>query len=71
MNTAYVIAVITSLKCGVDVLCRQAVEPDWTREHAPAYSTPDACTAALNRLRAKVQQDAKNPFLMQAEEGEE
>ena len=36
MNTVYVIAVISSLKCGVEVLCLQAVEPDLS------YYTSDA-----------------------------
>jgi hypothetical protein len=42
-----VIAVISSLNCGVDVLCLRAVEPDLR------YYTQDACIAALNRLMAK------------------
>jgi len=60
MNTVYVIVVMTSLNCGVDVLCLRAVEPDSTGEHAQTYSTLDACIAALNRLQAKAQQDAKD-----------
>ena len=47
MNTVYVIAVMSSLKCGVDVLCLRAVKPDLR------YYTRDACIAALNRFMAK------------------
>jgi hypothetical protein len=49
VNTVYVMAVMTSLNCGVDVLCPRAVEPDLR------YYTQDACTAALNRLIAPVE----------------
>jgi hypothetical protein len=52
VNTVYVIAVMSSLNCGVDVLCLRAVEPDLR------YYTPDACIAALNRFVAKAQRDA-------------
>jgi hypothetical protein len=45
-----VIAVISSLNCGIDVLCLRAVEPDLR------YYTKDACIAALNRLIAKAKQ---------------
>ena len=50
MNTVYVIAVMTSLDCGADVLCLRAVELD--------LSTRDACVATLNRVMAKAQHDA-------------
>jgi hypothetical protein len=56
MNTVYVIAVMTSLNCGVDVICHRAIEPDSTGQHAQAYPTEKACIDALNRFRA--QQDA-------------
>jgi len=46
-----VIAVISSLNCGVDVLCLRAVEPDLR------YDTHDACIAALKRLMAKREHD--------------
>jgi hypothetical protein len=46
-----VIAVISSLNCGVDVLCLRAVEPDLK------YYTHDACIAALKRLMAKAKHD--------------
>ena len=46
MNAAYVIAVMTSLNCGIDVLCLRAVESDSTGQHAQTYSTGDACIAA-------------------------
>jgi hypothetical protein len=46
-----VIAVISSLNCGIDVLCLRAVEPDLR------YYTEDACIAALNRLMAKAKHD--------------
>ena len=47
MNTIYLIAVVSSLNCGVEVLCFRAVEPDLR------YYTRDACIAALNRFMAK------------------
>ena len=47
-----VIAVISGLDCGVDVLCLRAVEPDLR------YYTHDACIAALNRLMTKAKHDA-------------
>jgi hypothetical protein len=46
-----VIAVISSLNCGIDVLCLRAVEPDLR------YYTKDACIAALNRLMTKAKHD--------------
>jgi hypothetical protein len=46
-----VIAVISSLNCGIEVLCLRAVEPDLR------YYTQDACIAALNRLTAKAKHD--------------
>ena len=52
VSTVYVIAVMSSLNCGVDVLCLRAVEPDLR------YYTRDACIAALNRFMAKAQHDA-------------
>jgi hypothetical protein len=57
VNTLYVIAVLTSLNCGVDVLCLRTVEPDATGEHAQMYSTPNDCVVALKRL-TKTQHDA-------------
>jgi hypothetical protein len=51
LNTVYVIAVISSLNCGVNVLCLRAVEPD------VRYYTQDACIAALKRLMAKAKHD--------------
>jgi hypothetical protein len=53
VNTVYVIAVMTSLNCGVDVLCRRAVEPDSTGGHAQTYPTLAACIAARDRLLAQ------------------
>jgi hypothetical protein len=50
--------VITSLGCGVNVLCLRAIEPDATGQHSKAYPSQDACIAALNRLVAKAQHDA-------------
>jgi hypothetical protein len=47
MNTVYLIAVMSSLNCGVDVLCFRAVEPDLR-----CY-TQDDCIASLNRLMAE------------------
>jgi len=60
MNTAYVIAVITSLGCGVDVLCLRAIEADSTGQRAQTYPTPNDCVGALSRLMAKAQQEAKH-----------
>ena len=45
-NTVYVIAVMTSLNCGVDVLCLRAVKPN-------TYLTLDDCLAARDRLVAQ------------------
>jgi hypothetical protein len=39
MNTVYVVAVMTHLHCGLDVLCFRAVEPDPTGAHAQTYSS--------------------------------
>jgi hypothetical protein len=47
---AYVIAVMTSLSCGLDVLCFRAIEPDSTGEHAQIYPSLDACIAARDRM---------------------
>ena len=47
VNSVYVIAVISSVNCGVDVLCLRAVDPDLR------YDTHDACIVALKRLIAK------------------
>ena len=52
VNTVYIIAVVTSINCGVDVLCFRAVEPDATG-HARTYDTDDACIAGLERLVAQ------------------
>ena len=51
MNAVYVIAVTSSINCGVDVLCLRAVEPDLR------YYTQNACIAALKRLIAKDKHD--------------
>ena len=51
MNAVYVIAVTSSINCGVDVLCLRAVEPDLR------YYTQNACIAALNRLMTKAKHD--------------
>ena len=56
VNTAYVIAVITSLNFWVEVLCFRAVEPDSTGARAYTYPTSNDCIAALKRL-AKAQHD--------------
>jgi hypothetical protein len=60
VNTVYVIAVVTSLNCGVDVLCLRAIEPDPTGEHAQTYSTMHDCIAALHILWAKAQHEARH-----------
>jgi hypothetical protein len=62
VNTAYVIAVMTSLNCGVDVLCLRAVEPNSTGEHAQTYPTLDLCIAARDRLLA--QRDATDQLAL-------
>ena len=56
---AYVIAVMTSLNCGLDVLCFRAVEADSTGEHAQIYPSLDACIAARDRFMARIQHDVK------------
>jgi len=53
VNTVYVIAVMTGLNCGVDVICHRAIEPDSTGQHAQTYPTGDACIDRINRLRAQ------------------
>ena len=55
MNTVYVIATMTSLNCGIDVLCLRAVEPDSTGQHAQTYNIEDDCIAARDRLLAQAQ----------------
>ena len=57
MNTVYVIAVMTSLGCGADVLCYRAVEPDSTSQHAQTYSALDACIEVRDQLIEKDQRD--------------
>jgi len=52
VNTVYVIAVMSSLNCGIDVLCLRAVEPELR------YYTQDACTASLSRLMANARHGA-------------
>jgi hypothetical protein len=49
VNTVYIIAVMTSLNCGVDMLCFRSVEPD-SSGHARTYDTEDASVAARERL---------------------
>jgi len=60
VNTVYVIAAMTSLNCGVDVL--RAVEPDSTGQHAQTYNTEDDCIAARDRLMAKAERDPTRPL---------
>ena len=50
VDTLYAIAAMTSLNCGVEVLCLRAVERDSPGEHAQTYSTVDDFIAARNRL---------------------
>jgi hypothetical protein len=57
MNTVYVIAVMTSLGCGLDVLCLRAVEPDSSGQHARTYATLDACIVVRDQLMAKDRSD--------------
>jgi hypothetical protein len=52
VSTVYVIAVMSSLNCGADVLCLRAVEPNLR------YYTREACIAALNRFIAMARRDA-------------
>jgi len=58
LNTVYVIAVMTSLNCGVDVVRLRALGPDSTGEHAQTYSTLESCIAARDRLIVQAQRDA-------------
>jgi hypothetical protein len=51
VHTVYVIAVISSIDCGIDIPCLRAVEPDLR------YYTQDACIAALNNLIAEAKHD--------------
>jgi hypothetical protein len=44
---------MTSLNCGVDVICHRAVEPDSTRQHARTYPTEEACVDARDRFLAQ------------------
>jgi hypothetical protein len=60
MNTAYVIAVTTSLGCGVNVLCLRAIGADSTGQRPRTYPNPNDCVGALNRLMANAQQEAKH-----------
>jgi hypothetical protein len=57
-TTLYVLALMTSLNCGVDVICLRPVEADATGRHAQTYSTEEACTAARDRFSG--QHDAKH-----------
>ena len=61
MDTLYVIAAMTRLNCGVEVLCLRAVERDSPGENAQTYSTVDDCIAARNRLWAQAQ-DTPHPL---------
>jgi hypothetical protein len=49
-NTVFVIAVMTSLNCGVHVFWLRAVEPNSTGEHAQTYPTLDLWIAARDCL---------------------
>ena len=62
VNTLYVIAVMSSLNCGVDVLCPRAVEADSTGQGAQTYPTQQACIAVRDRLL--LQHDAKQPLAL-------
>ena len=61
MNTAYVTAVITSLGCGVNVLCLRAIEADSTGQRARTYPPPNDCVGA--------QQEAKHQLDVRCAEG--
>ena len=63
MNTVYVIDVMTSLGCGTDVLCFQAVEPDSTGKHARTYSTRDDCIAVRDQPMAQAQETGREMAL--------
>jgi hypothetical protein len=62
VNTLYVIAVMTSFGCGIDVLCFRAIEPDATGTHAQTYPTKVACISSRDRFIAKAQRDTARPF---------
>jgi hypothetical protein len=62
VNTLYVIAVMTSLNCGVDVLCLRAIELDATGQRAQTYSSQNACIVARDRLVVEAQRDPTHPL---------
>jgi len=49
-TTLYVLALMTSINCGVDVLCLRPVEADASGQRAKTYSTEQACAAARARF---------------------
>jgi hypothetical protein len=53
VNTVYVLALVTSINCGADVICHRAVEPDPTGQHAQTYPAEEACIAARDRFLAQ------------------
>jgi hypothetical protein len=53
VSTVHVIAVMTGLNCGLDVICHRAIEPDSTGQHARTYPTEEACVAARDRFLAQ------------------
>jgi hypothetical protein len=52
-TTLYVLALMTSINCGVDVICLRAVEADASGQHAQTYPTEGACIAARVRFRGQ------------------
>jgi hypothetical protein len=61
VNTVYVIVVITSLNCGVEVLCFRAVESDSRGAHAQTYPTLNDCFAGLKRVE-NAPQNTRHPL---------
>jgi hypothetical protein len=64
MNTVYVIAAMTSLGCGADVLCFRAVEPD-SGQHARTYSTLDDCIAVRDQPMTQAQKETGREMALQ------
>jgi hypothetical protein len=49
-TTLYVLALMTRINCGVDVICLRPVEADARRQHAQTYPTEKACAAGRDRF---------------------
>jgi hypothetical protein len=49
-TTLYLLALMTSIDCGVDVICLRPVKADARGQHAQTYSTKEACAAGRDRF---------------------